>query len=97
MALVRVKLIGSGTKEDHHRANLPTYREVLTNVAQGYVIALIPDADLHDTAENLGAQVEQTGHGPMIVGLSPEHHAAWHTHLDKRYKERKGDFRPEIV
>lgn len=95
--LVRVKLLGSGTPEDPHRANLPAYKEVLTLVDQGIVYALIPDTEHPDLHEHPSATFEKTGHGDALIGLGPDGYKLWYSHLDDRYQERKGDFRPEIA
>lgn len=95
--LVRVKLVGKGTNDDPHRANLPTYQELLTIVDDGHVYALIPDSDHPELDKHPSAKTIMTGHGAALIGLDESGHGEWHSHLDSRYKEHKGEFRPEIV
>ena len=97
MALVRVKMIGVGQSGDAYRAPLPAYREILTNHEQGYVIALVPDDDIYESDVTKLGKTEATGHGPMLVELDSHGHAAWHAHLDERYPEHRGEYRPEVV
>jgi hypothetical protein len=97
MALVRVKMVGKGTPDDPHRAPLPTYREVITLKSQGVVYALIPDEDFPGSLSSPDHTYEETGHGPALVRMDAGGHSQWHRHLDDRYQERAGDFRPEIA
>jgi hypothetical protein len=95
--LVRVKMLGSGTVKDPYRAPLPEYNEVLTLHDQGLVYALIPDETHPELDKHASAKVEKTGHGPALIALDAAGHASWHSHIDKRYQERKGEYRPEIA
>lgn len=95
--LVRTKLIGSGKRGDEYRPLLPTFTEVLTLVDQGVGYFLIPNTDHPNLLEHPSAKSESTGHGAALIALDDAGHNAWYDHLDKRYKEHKGEFRPEIA
>lgn len=95
--LVRVKMVGTGKDDDAHRPGLPTHRELITLTDQGIVYALIPDDDHPDLLSHPSAKTEQTGHGAALIALDADGHAAWYKHLDARYPERAGEFRPEVV
>ena len=97
MAVIRVKTIGSGRQGDPFRASLPTYDEVLTNYSEGWTLVSLPDADLHDAPEKVDPHGHYTSRGHQILTLDDAGHAAWHKHLDERYQERRGEFRPEVV
>lgn len=95
--LVRVKLIDTGKSAGRFRPSLPTFQEVITLHDQGIVYALIPDTDHPELHKHPSAKTEETGHGAALIGLDADGHAQWHSHLDTRYKERAGQFRPEVV
>jgi len=95
--LVRVKMIGDGTAQSPYRAPLPTYNEVLTLHDQALVYALVPDDDHPELHDHPSAKTEATGHGPALIALDDAGHRSWYSHLDERYRERKGEFRPVIA
>jgi hypothetical protein len=97
MAVVRVKLIGSGTAKDPFRAPLPFYNELLTNYSEGWVLAQVPDSEFPDEPHKIDPSGPETSYGRHIRTLDDAGHKKWHAHLDGRYRERKGEFRPEIV
>lgn len=95
--LVRVRVVGDGTSNNPFRAPLPNYTEVLTLQDQGVVYALIPDTEHPDLGSHPSAKVERTGHGAALIGLDAQGHGDWYAHIDHRYQERKGEFRPEVA
>jgi hypothetical protein len=78
-------------------APLPTYTEILTLTEQGLVYANISDTEHPELHTHPSAKTEETGHGDALIELDAEGHAKWYAHLDDRYKEHRGKFRPEIA
>lgn len=95
--VVKVKLLGEGTSRDPWRVPIPTYVELLTLPEQGVAYVVIPDADHPELDAHDSAKTEQTGHGPALIALDNAGHAEWYRHLDERYAEHSGKFRPEVA
>jgi len=79
---LRVKLVGSGTKDDPFRPGLPTCGLVDVDYQAGWCDVVVPDEDVPPVALDADAG-----------GLDQ---ATWHEHLDRRYEELAGRFRPEL-
>jgi hypothetical protein len=96
--VIRVKLIGSGTKEDANRVNLPTYSLLHGNLTQGWALVHVPD-DVHGlTAKDLEHEkAEKTTEGIHYPELCDGCIEKLHKNLDKKYEEHKGEFRVEIA
>lgn len=78
--------------------NLPTWVLVELDPATGTATVDVPEADVpEDIVRVLIAHADPKSpiHLPPVVRRAM--HAAWHEHLDNRYKEHHGRFRPEIV
>lgn len=93
---IRVPLVGTGAPGDNFRANLPTYVMVAEDFARGIAVVEIPDADLPDhpglrAALSALADLPTANQAPLAAALR----AAWHDHLDARYREHAGRFRPD--
>lgn len=95
--VVRVKLAGSGVKGDAYRAPLPTYNEILTLIDQGIVYVTIDDPEHPELFNHPSAKFERTGAGDALIALDDAGHQDWYEHLDRRYQEHKGKFRPEVA
>lgn len=92
---VRVRAIGSGQPGDSVRAPLPTWSFVGYDPVTNMMTVDIPDEDAPPSppAEG-GPERPNTPYGPVLARLPPQAQAAWHQHLDARYQEHKGRFRP---
>ncbi len=66
-------------------------------MSQGRVYVLIPDEDHPDLMAHPHIQTEETGHGRVLVALDASGHQLWYSHLDDRYQEHSGEYRPEVV
>jgi len=78
---LRVAVSGSGTREDPLQVNLPTY-------------TMLGDVD-PDTGTVI-VEVPDADVPPGMVAEAPDH-AQWHAHLDSRYIEHAGRFRPQVA
>lgn len=96
MPRIRVPLIGAGTPADPFRASLPTYNLIDINYARGVALVEIPDDDLPDD-DALKAQLGGVSDIAAAdrAPLTPAARRAWHDHLDARYREHAGRFRPD--
>ena len=95
--VVRVKLVGTGREGDAWRVPLPTYRLIIGFPGEGYALAEIPDEDHPKLNEHESATLMHTTDGPALIGASTQAHSEWYDHLDARYKEHKGEYRPVIA
>lgn len=62
----------------------------------GLAVVLVPDEDFPEAFDGAHPTVHRSLMDPHHVGEQPAWVAEWHAHLDKRYAERAGDFRPQI-
>jgi hypothetical protein len=97
MVVVRVKMIGKGTDDDPYRAPLPTHDALLYDYSAGTVLTRVPESDLHDEPQKVDPNGHATSAGHHVLALDDAGHKKWHAHLDDRYQEHKGEFRPEVV
>ena len=97
MVVVTLPLEGAGTKDDPFRTNLPTYHEIMTDYTAKTITVKIYEDDLHDDPKKLDAKVHDTSFGPHIKEMSDAEHQKWHEHLDNRYQEHAGKFRPRVA
>ena len=95
--LVRVKLHGDGTEQNPYRVPLPTYTLVLGLIDEGKAYAIIPDETHPDLMAHQSARVSKTTSGSALVGMDGSAHSKWYAHLDDRYQEHRGKFRPEVA
>ena len=77
-------MVGSGTKADPFRIPLPNFTYLSDDGTS--MTADVPEADIPDDVK---AQIDQNGNVP------PGALNSWYAHLDKKYKEHAGKFRPE--
>lgn len=98
MPHLSLELVGSGTHADPYRVALPSYQMVEVDYDRRVALVELPDADLPPDRV----------HAAVLAAPFWEHHrvpeelreaavAAWHAHLDERYQEHRGRFRPTIV
>jgi hypothetical protein len=96
--LIRLKLIGSGEPGDSYRVSLPTYQMIDVDYKAQTALVNVPDADIPETiAPTLKSAAKTAIDAPKVAGMMDMVHAAWGVHLDTRYEEHKGRFRPEVV
>ena len=95
--VVRVKALGTGASDDAFRSGLPTATLILHDRTDGTMLVQIPDEDFHDNPATVSDDTHDTHLGRHVRVLSKEEQHDWHSHLDERYVEHKGKFRPEIV
>lgn len=93
---ITLPTIGSGTDTDPIRVDLPSYQFVSSTPDGKYHTVDVPDDDVPD----------DVGFGPVqmlsprirsvdIRLLSARELVAWANHLDERYQEHSGRFRPK--
>lgn len=96
--LVRIRLAGDGTVGNPYRVNLPTYDMVAIDYSAGTAIVNVPDRDLPDDARLLAhLDLTRTLKDKPAPTMPSAYKAAWHRHLDRRYREHDGRFRPPLA
>lgn len=94
---IRVPLLGTGVPGDAWRVSLPTYSMVDMDVARGIAVVDLPDADvptdglLRAALAVGGADLTAPNQAPMVAAFRNQ----WAAHLDNRYREHAGEFRPD--
>jgi hypothetical protein len=92
---LRLPLIGSGVVGDEWRCNLPTYRMLDVDYVGKVAVVEIPEADHPFIPAQVAALVTAASTaGPAISAIPPALRVAWHNHLDARYTEHSGAYRP---
>ena len=96
MAVLKIKLAGSGKDGDAYRVNVPTYSLIHHNVTQGWALISVADAVHGLTADDLAHEaVEETSEGSYYPELCEQCIDKMHAHFDERYVEHEGEFRVE--
>lgn len=95
---VHVKLIGSGEEDDPYRVSLPTYSIIDIDYDKGCATVSIPD-ETHPFSKEDIAAFGKLDHkaGPAVNAMPVEQVGKWHDFLDGTYRERDGEFRPELA
>lgn len=92
---MRLPVVGQGTRTDPYRVALPTYNLIDVDYDAGVALVDVPESDL--PRDDVHRAVV-SAHRFERVALPAELHAlavdAWHAHLDDRYREHAGRFRP---
>ena len=84
--IIRLALIGSGTKTDPYRVDLPTYSSLVTNETTGRAFADIPGADVSpDVAAFVAAYPTVDLVTPLPVPFPQSLANAWADFLARRY------------
>jgi hypothetical protein len=96
MPVVRVKLPKDKKTDEPFHPGFPTFREILTLPDEGVMYIHVPAEDMPVYEGHPEDHYIQSTHGPILVKLPDDKHDELHDHLDKRYQERSGEFRPEI-
>lgn len=90
-----VHLVGSGVEGDPYRAPLPTYTLIAVDHLTGIAVVDIPD---DDAPPNDVHRSVVTAHSFERAAVPPDARKAaidaWHAHLDERYEQHAGRFRP---
>lgn len=87
--------IGGGTADDPYRVNLPTYTMVSESKDGSWYEVDVPDADFPDVPSfSEGKSHPQGGFEVDLARVAVGDVKAWHDHLDERYAEHAGKFRP---
>ena len=81
---VVLQMVGSGTRLDPLRLPLPTYTYLSDDGTN--MTADVPSADI---PADVASQIDGNGNVPPGALVS------WYAHLDQRYKEHRGNFRPK--
>lgn len=95
MRRITLPIVGAGTPDDPRRVDLPTYQLVSEDTRAGTFTVDVPDADF-PLAPDFQRPPSVPGR-PVPVDLERVAVAdldAWHDHLDERYVEHAGRFRP---
>lgn len=95
MKRITLPVIGSGTNHDPRRVSLPTYQLVGESDDGLWMTVDVPDADFPDAPSfNTGKEHPSGGFEVERGRLAVDDVRAWHDHLDQRYAEHAGKFRP---
>lgn len=95
MKRITLPRIGSGTDEDRYRVDLPTYTQVGESKDGTLWTVDVPDADFPDVPSfNDGKPHPAGGFDVDLKRVAVADLDAWHDHLDERYAEHAGKFRP---
>lgn len=95
---IRVKALGTGVTGDPVRAPFPTYGLVGWDPVAGKITIEIPAEDVpFGLDKESGYLASDTVEGTIIHGLGPTGQAKLHAHLDTRYREHAGKYRPEVA
>lgn len=96
MIWLRVKLTRDA--RGYLSAPLPTYDRAVVDEASGSIVVRVPDDLVPPSFHQLPTrQLANPTIGPCVCDASPGALAEWHAHLDARYREHAGIFRPEII
>lgn len=98
MRRIILPIIGTGAPSDPRRVDLPTYQMVSESDDGMSAVVDVPDADFPQDAAWDSLPVQEQRAGARDVSRLPV--AAldeWHAHLDARYAEHAGRFRPVPV
>lgn len=98
MRRIVLPIVGAGTPDDPRRVDLPTYQWV-SDAADGLsAVVDVPDEDFPQDAAWDSLPVQARSDGARDVSRLPLAALdAWHDHLDRRYAEHAGRFRPMPV
>jgi hypothetical protein len=95
MRRIVLPFVGKGTPDDPRRVDLPTYSLVAESADGLSAVVDVPDDDFPQDAawDNLPQRVSLQNAGDVSrLPISSLHD--WHAHLDARYQEHAGRFRP---
>jgi hypothetical protein len=95
---VRVRVVGKGVVGDPFRVELPTYDLIEIDYERRVAVVDIPDTDLPDDAAVRGhlARTQKLS-DPDAPTMPSAYKHRWHEHLDDRYREHRGRFRPPLA
>jgi hypothetical protein len=95
---LQLKSVGSGTDKDPFRAPLPTYTTMSHDETAKVIVIDVP-SHAHPFSDQELANMPTKNHPEHGVIHVPTdvHLSKLHTWFDKRYKERKGEFRAELA
>jgi hypothetical protein len=95
---VTVALLGAGTSDDPYHPGLPTYRLVAVDEAARVALVEVPDDDTPPGDTHAAVLTAPRFERAAIpADLHADALAAWHAHLDNRYAEHAGRFRPQLA
>lgn len=97
MKRITLPIIGTGKEGDYRRVDLPTYQMVSESDDGLYATVDVPDADFPDVPSFREGKPHPAG-GFVIDAkrMAVGDVQAWHDHLDERYAEHAGKFRPGV-
>lgn len=95
---LRLRLNGRGTEAQPYRVNLPTYDLIAVDYERRVAVVEIPEEDVPDCPHVRGHLARtQTLDAPPSPVMPSAHKHRWHEHLDERYREHRGRFRPPLT
>ena len=95
--IIRCALLGSGTKSDPFRLDLPTYESVTTNETTGRAFADVPVADVPaDVVAFVNAYPTVDLTTPLPVPFPQSLANAWAEHLARRYDLGNARWHPVV-
>lgn len=93
--MLRMPLLGTGRPGDPIRVELPTYTMIEVNYAARWALVEVPESDLLPSWDD---QLKLRGRSDLRKARPmwplADVLARWHAHLDDRYQEHRGRFRP---
>ena len=98
MKRIVLPIVGAGTRDDPRRVDLPTYQWVSDTADGQSAVVDVPDDDFPDDAAWDNLPLRGNAQGARDASRLPVAELdAWHQHLDTRYREHAGRFRPRPV
>lgn len=90
-----VPVVDGGENGGGRRVNLPTYTIVELSDDGRFAVVDVPDADIDPLfPANLARRVAASVLGGDVSRLTAVQRLRWYAHLDARYQEHSGRFRP---
>lgn len=95
MRRVTMPIIGTGEEGNPRRVDLPTYQMISESDDGTHATVDVPDADFPDVESfSTGKPHPNGGFEIDLSRAAVADLRAWHDHLDQRYAEHAGKFRP---
>ena len=95
--IVRMQLIGQGTKDVPFTIDLPTFSGVVTNETTGRAFVNVPDVDVPaDVAAFVAAYPTVDLTTPLPVPFPPALARTWAEHLARRYDLGNARWKPVV-
>ena len=95
--IIRLDLIGSGTRDEPYRIDLPSYADAITNETTGRAFADVPAVDVPaDVQAFVSAYPTFDLVTPLPVAFPQSLANAWAEHLARRYDLGNARWHPKV-